>query len=58
MRYEDYDGYDYNYDDLLENTDLYEVNDEPWMDEIDEQDDEVPSYGKNYYPEISEEEDD
>jgi hypothetical protein len=58
MRYEDYDGYDYNYDDLLENTDLYEVNDEPWMDEIDEQDDEVPSYGKNYYPEILEEEDD
>lgn len=57
MRYEDYDGYDYNYDDLLENTDLYEVNDEPWMDEIDEQDDEVPSYGKNYYPEISEEDD-
>ena len=57
MRYEDYDGYDYDYDDLLENTDLYEINDEPWMDSIEE-DDEVPSYGKNYYPDISEEDED
>lgn len=57
MRYEDYyDGYNYNYDDLLENTEDLGLDEEPWMQ--DAEDDEVPSYGKNYYPEISEEDDD
>lgn len=57
MRYEDYyDGYNYNYDDLLENTEDLGLDEEPWMQ--DAEDDEVPSYGKNYYPEISDEEDD
>ena len=56
-RYEDYyDGYNYNYDDLLENTEDLGLDEEPWMQ--DAEDDEVPSYGKNYYPEISEEDDD
>jgi hypothetical protein len=54
MRYEDYyDGYNYNYDDLLENTEDLGLDEEPWM-----QDDEVPSYGKNYYSDIVEEDDD
>lgn len=57
MRYEDYyDGYNYNYDDLLENTEDLGLDEEPWMQ--DAEDDEVPSYGKNYYPEISDEDDD
>lgn len=57
MRYEDYyDGYNYNYDDLLENTEDLGLDEEPWMQ--DAEDDEIPSYGKNHYPEISEEDDD
>jgi hypothetical protein len=55
MRYEDYDQYDYNYDDLLENTEDLGLDEEPWMQDAD---DEVPSYGKNNYPDISEEDDD
>ena len=58
MRYEDYyDGYNYNYDDLLENTEDLGIDEEPWMQDAEE-DDEVPSYGKNYYPGISEDDDD
>ena len=58
MRYEDhYDGYNYDYDELVENTEDLGLNEEPWMDG-NEEDDEVPSYGKNYYPSISEDEQD
>ena len=58
-RYEDYyDGYNYDYDDLLENTEDLGLEEEPWMQYIEDDDDEVPSYGKNYYPNISEEDDD
>jgi hypothetical protein len=52
MRYsDDYEQYDYDYDDLVENADDLGLDEEPWMDE---EDDEVPSYGKNYYPDITE----
>lgn len=55
MRYEDYyDGYDYNYDELVENTEDLGLDEEPWMQDAEE-DDEVPSYGKNYYPSIEDE---
>ena len=54
MRYEDhYDGYDYDYDELVENTEDLGLDEEPWMQDAEE--DEVPSYGKNYYPSIEEE---
>ena len=57
-RYEDnYDGYNYDYDELVENTEDLGLDEEPWMDG-NEEDDEVPSYGKNYYPSISEDEQD
>lgn len=57
MRYEDYyDGYNYNYDDLLENTEDLGLDEEPWMQDVE--DDEVPSYGKNYYSDTVEEDDD
>ena len=47
MRYEDqYDGYNYSYD--------LGLDEEPWMQDVEE-DDEVPSYGKNYYPSIEDE---
>jgi hypothetical protein len=50
MRYDDYEPYDYNYDDLAENADdLYEYES---LEQDDE--DEVPSYGRNYYPDITE----
>jgi hypothetical protein len=53
MRYsDDYEKYDYDYDELVENADDLGLDEEPWMDE--EEDDEVPSYGKNYYPDITE----
>jgi len=53
MRYsDDYEKYDYDYDELVENADDLGLDEEPWMDE--EKDDEVPSYGKNYYPDITE----
>lgn len=58
MRYEDYyDGYNYDYDDLAENAEDLGLDEEPWMDgyEDSEEDDEVPSYGKNYYPSIEDE---
>jgi hypothetical protein len=58
MRYEDYyDGYNYDYDELVENTEDLGLDEEPWMDsyEDSEEDDEVPSYGKNYYPSIEDE---
>ena len=58
MRYEDYDGYDYDYDELAENAEDLGLDEEPWMsglEEEDEDDDEVPSYGKNYYPSIEDE---
>jgi hypothetical protein len=56
MRYEDhYDGYNYDYDELVENTEDLGLNEEPWMDG-NEEDDEVPSYGKNYYSSIEEDE--
>lgn len=46
MRYEDYyDGYNYDYDELVENTEDLGLDEEPWMDDEDD----VPSYGKNYY---------
>jgi hypothetical protein len=54
MRYsDDYEQYDYDYDELVENADDLGLDEEPWMDE-EEEDDEVPSYGKNYYPDITE----
>ena len=57
MRYEDYyDGYNYDYDELVENTEDLVLDEEPWMNDVEE--DEVPSYGKNYYPSISEDEQD
>jgi hypothetical protein len=53
MRYEDqYDGYNYGYDELVEDTEDLGLDEEPWMQE----DDEVPSYGKNYYSSIEEDE--
>jgi hypothetical protein len=53
MRYsDDYEQYDYDYDELVENADDLGLDEEPWMDE--EEDAEVPSYGKNYYPDITE----
>jgi hypothetical protein len=53
MRYsDDYDQYDYDYDELVENADDLGLDEEPWMD--GNEDNEVPSYGKNYYPDISE----
>jgi hypothetical protein len=52
-RYEDYDGYDYDYDELAENAEDLGLDEEPWMDE----DNEVPSYGKNYYPSLQDDED-
>jgi hypothetical protein len=57
MRYEDYyDGYNYDYDELVENTEDLGLDEEPWMDGYEEEeDDEVPSYGKNYYPSIEDE---
>jgi hypothetical protein len=58
MRYEDYyDGYNYNYDELVENTEDLGLDEEPWMSSLEneEDDDEVPSYGKNYYPSIEDE---
>jgi hypothetical protein len=59
MRYEDYyDGYNYDYDELVENTEDLGLDEEPWMSGLeaeDEDDDEVPSYGKNYYPSIEDE---
>jgi hypothetical protein len=62
MRYEDYyDGYNYDYDELVENTEDLGLDEEPWMKDVEEdteEDDEVPSYGKNYYPSISEDEQD
>ncbi len=45
MRYsDDYEKYDYDYDELVENADDIGLDEE----------DEVPSYGKNYYPDITE----
>lgn len=59
MRYEDYyDGYNYDYDELVENTEDLGLDEEPWMNGLEEEeDDEVPSYGKNYYPSIEDDED-
>lgn len=58
MRYsDDYDQYDYDYDELVENADDLGLDEEPWMDDLEEDDDEVPSYGKNYYPSIEDDED-
>lgn len=58
MRYsDDYDQYDYDYDDLLENVDDLGLDEEPWMDDYEDENDDVPSYGSNYYPDISEEDD-
>ncbi len=48
MRYDENNNF---FDDLNDVDDL-EVNDEPWM--IDNEEDEVPSYGKNYFPQTSE----
>lgn len=57
MRYsDDSEQYDYNYDELVENTDDLGLDEEPWMKDVEE-DDEVPSYGKNYYPSIEEDND-
>ena len=45
MRYEDhYDGYNYDYDELVENTEDLGLDEEPWMDgyeDSEEDDDEV-----------------
>jgi len=50
--YDDYEPYNYDYDELAENADdLYE--DDVWEDDEDE----VPSYGRNYYPDITEDND-
>jgi hypothetical protein len=61
MRYEDYyDGYNYDYDELVENTEDLGLDEEPWMDgyeDSEEDDDEVPSYGRNYYPSIEDDQD-
>jgi hypothetical protein len=55
MRYEDYyDGYNYDYDELVENTEDLGLDEEPWMQDTEE-DDEVPSHDKNYYPSIEDE---
>lgn len=55
MRYsDDYDQYDYDYDELIENTDDLGLDEEPWMQDSEDED-EVPSYGKNYYPSIEDE---
>lgn len=52
--YDDYEPYNYDYDELAENADdLYE--EEYWEEEDFE--DEVPSYGRNYYPDITSEDD-
>jgi len=52
IRYEDQDGFlDYDDVDDLE-IEENESDDEPWM--IDNEEDEVPSYGKNYFPQTSE----
>ena len=60
MRYsDDYEQYDYDYDELAESAEDLGLDEEPWMQDAEnEEDDEVPSYGKNYYPSISEEEQD
>jgi hypothetical protein len=59
MRYsDDDDQYDYDYDELVENAEDLGLDEEPWMQDDEEEDDEVPSYGKNYYPSISEDEQD
>ena len=59
MRYsDDDDQYDYDYDELVENAEDLGIDEEPWMQDVEEEDDEVPSYGKNYYPSISEDEQD
>ena len=56
MRYEDqYDGYNYGYDELVEDTEDLGLDEEPWMQDTEEED-EVPSYGKNYYSSIEEDE--
>jgi hypothetical protein len=58
MRYsDDYDQYDYDYDELVENADDLGLDEEPWMESHEEEEDEVPSYGKNYYPSIEDDED-
>jgi len=41
---------------LVENTEDLGLDEEPWMQDVEE-DDEVPSYGKNYYPSIEDEDD-
>ena len=59
MRYsDDYEQYDYDYDELAESAEDLGLDEEPWMQDDEEEDDEVPSYGKNYYPSISEDEQD
>ena len=41
MRYEDYyDGYNYDYDELVENTEDLGLDEEPWMNDLEEEDDE------------------
>jgi hypothetical protein len=56
MRYEDYyDGYNYDYDELVEDTEDLGLDEEPWMQDAEKEDDEVPSYGKNYYPCVDDE---
>lgn len=58
MRYsDDYDQYNYDYDELVENAEDLGLDEEPWMDAYEEEDDEIPSYGKNYYPSIEDDED-
>jgi len=60
MRYsDDYEQYDYDYDELAENAEDLGLDEEPWMDgyEDSEEDDEVPSYGRNYYPSIEDDQD-
>jgi hypothetical protein len=61
MRYsDDDDQYDYDYDELVENAEDLGIDEEPWMKDVEEdteEDDEVPSYGKNYYSGIDEDED-
>jgi hypothetical protein len=50
MRYTDnYEEFDYDYFELAENSDDLNL-DEPWAND-DTIEDEVPSYGKNYFPE-------
>jgi hypothetical protein len=50
MRYEDSEYYNYDYDELVENADeLYEPNDEPWMDSYEDEEHNLREYDSYYH---------